>query len=294
MTLKEEASYTFSSESCPHQPWRGDLTELSPKEKALGRFSLEGKTCVVTGGARGLGLDAAYAVLEHGVKTIFLLDWNPVNLENAVNILKNLYPDREIYSKTVDVTLEQQVIDSATYVRTKLEDKPLDILLVFAGIAFLKKAEDHTLNDWNNVMNINSTGTFLATKHFGQIMIDKGTGGSIILTGSISGHAAHFPQPQIAYHASKGAVILMKNSFAAEWACHNIRVNSISPGYMDTALNEGDRMKYQRDTWVKRTPMNRMGARGELNGAVILLASDAGTFITGSDILVDGGISCVY
>lgn len=248
----------------------------------------------MTGGARGLGLDAAYALLEHGLQTLILLDWNPVTLETATKTLKKLYPDRQIHSKPVDLTVEQQIVDSKAFVESVLQQKPLNILLVFAGIAFIKNSENHTLQDWNHVMDINSTGSFLSVKHFGQIMIDKNAGGSIVLVGSISGHAAHFPQPQVAYHASKGAVISMKNAFAAEWARYNIRVNSISPGYMDTALNEGDHMKYLRDTWLKSTPMNRMGRRGELNGAVILLASEAGSFMTGTDILIDGGISCVY
>jgi sorbose reductase len=119
-------------------------------------------------------------------------------------------------------------------------------------------------------------------------MIERKSGGSIVLVASISAHIINFPQPQAAYNTAKAAVMHMTRCFAAEWATHGIRVNSISPGYMDTILNEGDALETARSMWNSRTPMGRMGKPDELNGAAILLCSAAGSYITGSDLKVDG------
>lgn len=119
-------------------------------------------------------------------------------------------------------------------------------------------------------------------------MIKRGSGGSIVFIASVSGHIINFPQPQAAYNTAKAAVMHMTRCFAAEWATHGIRVNSISPGYMDTVLNEGEALEAARELWKARTPMGRMGRPDELDGVALLLCSEAGSYITGSDIKVDG------
>ena len=119
-------------------------------------------------------------------------------------------------------------------------------------------------------------------------MIKQQTGGSIIFIASISGHSVNFPQPQVAYNTSKAAVLHIKDSLAAEWARYGIRVNSISPGYMDTILNEGDGLEECRRVWYARNPMGRMGDPSEIVGAGVLLTSLAGRYINGADIVVDG------
>jgi sorbose reductase len=124
-------------------------------------------------------------------------------------------------------------------------------------------------------------------------MIQDKRGGSILFTASISGHATNYPQPQVAYNASKAATISMTKNLAAEWAIHGIRVNCISPGYMDTILNAGDNLAPIRDLWASRCPMGRMGDPEEVTGPVVMLCSKrAGRYITGADILVDGGAAC--
>jgi len=110
----------------------------------------------------------------------------------------------------------------------------------------------------------------------------SGSGGSIVFIASISGHRVNYPQPQVAYNVSKSAVITLKNSLAAEFARYGIRVNSISPGYMDTILNEGEGIAEARQIWTERNPMGRMGTPDELTGAVVLLSSAAGSYMTGS------------
>jgi sorbose reductase len=119
-------------------------------------------------------------------------------------------------------------------------------------------------------------------------MVEQGTGGSIVFTASISGHSVNFPQPQVSYNVSKGALLQLKSSLAAEWARYGIRVNSISPGYMDTVLNEGPGLEEAKKLWYSRNPMGRMGDPSELTGVVVLLCSRAGRYINGADILVDG------
>jgi NAD(P)-dependent dehydrogenase (short-subunit alcohol dehydrogenase family) len=121
-------------------------------------------------------------------------------------------------------------------------------------------------------------------------MIASNHGVKIVFIASISGHRVNYPQPQAAYNTSKAALLHMKNSLAAEWTRYGIHVNTISPGYMDTVLNEGDDLAAWRRIWAERNPMRRMGSPEELTGPVVLLCSDVGgSYINGADIVVDGG-----
>ncbi|CAN6634489.1 probable NADP-dependent mannitol dehydrogenase [Trichomonascus vanleenenianus] len=278
-------------DKCSPQPWVGQDTSKTAEQKALGRFSVEGKRAVITGGGRGIGLDAAFALLEHGAVAIMLIDINGFFLEQAQRELEALYPQRRIVSKMVDVSRPEQILDAVDYFARCIGD--IDLVFANAGIVNCKSATNHTPTEWNKVMDVNSSGVFYTAKYFGEQMIKQGHGGSIVLTASIAGHRALFPQPQIAYNASKAAVKSMAASFAAEWAQYGIRVNSISPGYMDTALNASEGLNVHKEVWFSKTPMARMGARGELNGAILLLLSSAGSFITGTDICVDGGITAI-
>lgn len=120
-------------------------------------------------------------------------------------------------------------------------------------------------------------------------MISSRMGGRIVFISSISGHRVSYPQPQVAYNASKAAVLHMRASLAAEWARHGIRVNSISPGYMDTVLNEGEALAPFREVWASRNPVGRMGVPGELVGPLVMLCSEiSGSYVNGVDIVVDG------
>jgi sorbose reductase len=149
---------------------------------------------------------------------------------------------------------------------------------------------------WRKTLDVNTTGSFLCAQAAAKQMASQkraAPGCSITLTASISAHRVNFPQPQVAYNVSKAAIVSLKSSLAAEWAVHGIRVNSISPGYMDTILNAGEgNIKTARDTWAARNPMGRMGAVGELDGICVLLASRAGSYVNGADFVVDGGAVC--
>ncbi|TAQ91144.1 hypothetical protein B7494_g496 [Chlorociboria aeruginascens] len=280
MTLSkgDEASLTRTPAPAPHT--------LSAGGRARMRFEVEGNA-IVTGGAGCLGLEASRALLEHGVSGLMIFDVNPAQAREKIENLQAEFPERKIRSMKVDVTDDIALADSV--VKTAAELGSVDVLLCFAGVVDCTHAVDMTAAQWRRTLEINTTGSFLCAQAVAKQMIAQGTGGSIVFTASFSAHRVNYPQPQVAYNVSKGAILSLKNSLAAEWARYGIRVNSISPGYMDTILNEGEGLAEAKAIWMSRNPMGRMGTPNELTGTVILLASHAGTYITGTDIVVDGG-----
>jgi len=257
----------------------------------LQRFCLIGKVAVVTGGARGLGFAMAEALCEVGCKAIAIMDVLQEHGDAAAEELNKKYNIAAAFYK-VDVREENAVRDVIQSIAHDLGS--VDVLLCSAGIADSNMpAETYDIGRFRRLIDINLTGTFLCAQAAGQIMIEQGTGGSIIFIASMSGHIVNWPQQQSCYNASKAAVIQLGKSLAAEWAPHGIRVNSISPGYMDTALNRVPALEAQKKMWCSRTPMNRLGNVDELNNTAVFLASDASTFMTGSDLVIDGGY-CVW
>lgn len=166
----------------------------------------------------------------------------------------------------------------------------IDVLFNNAGICINNDAQNMTAEEWHNVMDININGVFYVAQAVGKQMIKQGFG-SIVNTASLAAIMVVWPQPQVAYNASKAAVVMLTKSMAAEWAKHNVRVNSISPGYTRSALTDAIRKDW-RDYWTSVIPMGRMAEVEELVGAVLYLASDAATYTTGTDILIDGATSC--
>lgn len=260
----------------------------APSVRACERFAVSGNA-IVTGGAGDIGTVACRALLEHGLQGLVIFDLHPDSGAAAVNDLKGEFPEAKISFVQVDVTDSKCVSEAVT--RAEQDIGPINICLCFAGIAFAAHALDITEDQWNKMFAVNSTGAFLCAQAVAKSMRENGRGGSIVLMSSISGHIVNFPQPQVHYNAAKCAVLSIKSSLAAEWARYGIRVNSISPGYMDTILNEGEGLAEHKRIWAERNPYGRMGKPEELTGAIILLVSQAGSYITGADILVDGGIS---
>jgi sorbose reductase len=216
-----------------------------------------------------------------------LFDINVDNAMKPIEKLRSEFPNAKIEALAVDVTDDIQV--NAAMDKTVDILGSVDTLLCFAGVVGCVTSLDMPITQWRRIMEINTTGTFICAQAAARQMVKQGKGGSIIFTASISAHRVNYPQPQAAYNVSKAALLSLKNCLAAEWAVHGIRTNSISPGYMDTILNEGDGIAEARSIWANRNPSGRMGTPGELTGAVVLLASDAGTYINGADIVVDGG-----
>lgn len=244
-------------------------------------------TYTVTGGAGTLALSAATALLEHGATGLALWDLNPEQALPAITALHKKFPSVKIITEAVDVRSESQIA-SALADTVKLLGS-VDILCCFAGVVGCTHAIDMASEDFRRTLDINLTGSFLCAQAFAKQIKTQGTGGSIVFTASISAHHTNFPQPQVAYNASKTAILSLTKSLAAEWSGLGIRVNSLSPGYMDTILNEGEGLKRARDTWNARNPFGRMGDPWELTGPLVMLVSEAGRYVNGADIIVDGG-----
>lgn len=153
------------------------------------------------------------------------------------------------------------------------------------------KAETYAEQDFMKTIDINVNGSFRIAKACGRHMINAQNGGSIIFIASMSGSIVNYPQEQSAYNASKAAVVQFSKSIAGEWAKYNIRSNCISPGYMDTELNRVPALDAQKKIWTGMTPQGRLGDVDELNNLAVYLASDASSFMTGSNLLIDGGYS---
>ncbi|KAK2749701.1 short chain dehydrogenase reductase family [Colletotrichum kahawae] len=273
-----------TSKTAPPQP----SSNLTPAERATARFAVTG-SAIITGGAGDIGSVACKALLEHGLLGLAIFDLHPDAGQTSVNQLQSKFPHAKITFTKVDVTDAEAV--SQAVAQAERDVGPINLCFCFAGIAFAIHALDITPEQWRKMLEVNTTGAFLVAQAVAKSMVSRGNGGSIVLMASISAHIVNFPQPQVHYNAAKAAILSIKKSLAAEWARYGIRVNSISPGYMDTILNEGEGLEEHRQTWKQRNPYGRMGKPEELTGAVILLASKAGSYITGADILVDGGIS---
>ncbi|KAL4958440.1 hypothetical protein BDW69DRAFT_179645 [Aspergillus filifer] len=251
------------------------------------RFSVTGNA-VVTGGAGTLGLTACNALLEHGLSGLLILDMNPASSEPEINKLRAKFPSAKIITAKCDITDEITV--DAAFAEGKSVLGSIDVLCCFAGIVGCIDALHMPPSQFRKVLDVNTVGSFICAQAAAKRMVEQGTGGSITFIASISAHRVNFPQPQAAYNVSKTALLMLKSSLAAEWARYGIRTNTISPGYMDTILNEGDGLEEHRRIWGERNPFGRMGVPSELTGAVVLLASrEAGGYINGADIVVDGG-----
>ncbi|KAI4228539.1 MAG: hypothetical protein L6R36_001576 [Xanthoria steineri] len=244
----------------------------------------------VTGGAGTLALVNARALLEHGLSGLALFDLNPAHSSTEIDDLHKDFPNAKIITQQVNVIDAEQVQQAVA--ATVQELGSVDVLCCFAGVVGCTHAIDVSSKEWRRTFDINTTGSFLCAQAVAKVMVAANTPCTILFIASISAHRTNFPQPQSAYNASKAALLSMKTSLAAEWARYGIRVNTISPGYMDTILNDGQGLEEARRTWKERNPMGRMGQPDELTGPVVMLCSSAGSYITGADLVVDGGQIC--
>ncbi len=251
----------------------------------LDYFMLRGKKAVVTGGARGIGNASAVALADAGADVAIL---DIIDADETVKQIKEL--GREAFAIKVDLRKEDDVNKAFDLIKKKFGR--IDIVHNNAGIAHCVKCEDMTFEQWRNVLSIDLDAVFLVARAAGRYMIADGNGGSIINTASMSGVIVNYPQEQVAYNAAKAGVIHLTKSLACEWAKHNIRVNAISPGYICTDMTPSNSNKAWMDTWLAMCPIKRLGTPNELAGAVLYLASNASTFTTGCNILIDGGYSC--
>jgi NAD(P)-dependent dehydrogenase (short-subunit alcohol dehydrogenase family) len=249
----------------------------------LDQFSLKGKTATVTGGARGIGKSIAFGLAEAGA-SVAIIDIDKGEAENTAKEL--VASGFESFAICADVTKRDQVWEMIEEVVKRWGT--LEIAVNNAGKCINAPGEEMSEQQWDDVVDLNLKGVFLTCQAAGRVMI-KQKRGSIINIASMSARIVNHPQPQAAYNASKAGVVMVTKSLAAEWAPHGVRVNSISPGYTGTELTL--RMKDLFPKWVDMTPMRRLAEPDEMKGAAVFLASEASRFVTGHDMVVDGGFT---
>jgi len=266
----------------------------------LASFSMEGKICMVTGAARGLGFEFCKAFIQSGCTSIILLDLKESECNEAVYELTAFAVENCGFNAGVlkftgiacDVSSEEDVRKAFT--TTIGEYGKLDVVVASAGIVENYSALDYPADRVRRLFDVNVHGVFYTAREAARNMIPNG-GGSIILIASMSANIVNIPQMQAPYNASKAAVKHLAASLAVEWAAQGVRVNALSPGYMLTKLTKTilERDIELKKTWEGLTPMRRMGEPEDLAGAIVFLASDASKFMTGSEIRVDGGYCAV-
>jgi NAD(P)-dependent dehydrogenase (short-subunit alcohol dehydrogenase family) len=250
-------------------------------------FDIKGHKAVVTGAGRGIGKVLAIALAEAGCD-IALIGLHQENLEEVAASIKKL--GRKSIVLPGDVSKKDDVARAFSII--KLEFGRLDICVNNAGISMQVPVEKMSEEDWNRIIDINMKGVFFCCQEAAKMMMPPPGGpqkrGSIINIGSISARVVNVPQPQAVYNTSKAGVIMLTQTMAVEWAPYGIRVNAISPGYMKTEMTLSSMSKLF-PAWEALTPMNRLGEPTELRGALIFLASDASSYMTGHDLVIDGG-----
>lgn len=251
------------------------------------RFFLNDRVALVTGAAQGIGRAFAHALAESGAR-VAVVD---LNLEGARAVAAELVgKGAEAIAIQADVTDEAQVDRMVDSVAARWGG--LHIACNNAGIGLWRDAEHMTASEWDRMLDVNLKSVFLCCRAEGRVMLSAGYG-KIVNTASMSGSIVNMPQNQSAYNTSKAGVIHLTKSLAAEWAARGVRVNCISPGYTRTQLvadliRSPEVAKFA-ETWLARTPMGRMAEVTDLQGAAVFLASSASDFMTGHDLVVDGG-----
>jgi len=245
-------------------------------------FSLEGKTALVTGSAQGLGKEIALSLAKNGASLI-LSDID--NTEETAKEIENIgSPYISIIGDISDEKHVKKLTENAI-----AECRKVDILVNNAGISQLSytPTEDLPIEEWDKIIRVNLRGTFLCCKYIGKQMIKNG-GGNIINISTTAGITGVSRAP--GYCASKAGIILLTKSLALEWARYNIHVNTIAPHYLETEMTKGLRASDKIYNGLsKQIPLNRFGKTSEVIGAVLLLSSNASSYMTGTIIVIDGG-----
>lgn len=249
-------------------------------------FDLSGKTAVVTGGSKGLGEQAAHALAEAGAD-VALVSRTRADLDSVAADIRAATGRRAV-GFVADVTRDADI--RAMVAAVMAEFGQIDVLINNAGIGGTTPVRDLDEAEWDRFMDLNLKGPVLCSKHVGAEMARRKQGNIINVSSLFSKIVARY---MAAYGATKAALVSFTRTLALEWARDNIRVNALCPGYFDTPMNH--------DFWdtkggkgiISRIPMQRVGDPKEIKPAVVFLASDANTFMTGTTLFVDGGHSLV-
>jgi NAD(P)-dependent dehydrogenase (short-subunit alcohol dehydrogenase family) len=253
-------------------------------------FNLEGRTALVTGGSRGLGLAMAGALGEMGAKVVIAAR-KVDELDAAVASLKT----RGVTAVRVvgDLSRAENVAPFVDAVAAAA-GAPIDILVNNAGASWGAPAEEYPLEGWNKVMGLNLTGIFLLTQQVGVRWMIPRRQGRIVNIASVAGLKGALPEQMraIAYHTSKGGLVNFTRALAGEWGQYGITVNAICPGFIPSKMSQGLLEKIGPRV-IAETPLRQLGDPADLEGLVVLLSSGAARHISGQIIAVDGGASVV-
>ncbi len=252
-------------------------------------FSLSGQTALITGGSRGLGLQMAQALGQAGAR-VMLSARKADELAHACDTLKAQGIDAQWIAADCARDDEIERLSSETLAALG----QVDVLVNNAGASWGAPAEEHPIEAWDKVMNLNVRGYFLLSKAIANGCMIKRKSGSIINVASIAGLGGNPPgMKTIAYNTSKGAVINFTKTLGAEWGAYGIRVNAICPGFFRTKLANGLIDQLGEEELAKNSPLGRLGDDEDLKGLTLLYATRAGKHITGQWMAVDGGVSAV-
>lgn len=252
-------------------------------------FDLSGKVALVTGGSRGLGLQIAEALGEMGAK-LALTARKPDELAHAKEHLERMH--LEVLTLPCD---HSQAASIKPVIENILKHYgQIDALVNNAGTTWGAPAEEHPLEAWEKVMDLNVNGLFLTTQLVGKLSMIPRRYGRVVNIASIAGLLGNDPRMQrsLAYNTSKGAVVNMTRALAAEWGQYNITVNAIAPGFFPSKMTKWI-LGQIGDATIAQTPLARLGGDEDLKGLATLFASDAAAHITGQIVAVDGGASII-
>ena len=265
-------------------------TAFAERRRIQSLFDLTGRTALVTGGSRGLGLQIAEALGEAGARVV--VSARKTNeLESAVALLKERGVQADWIAADSSQPADVQRLADEAIARLG----HVDILVNNAGATWGAPAEDHPLEAWDKVMNLNVRAIFLLSQAVGKASMIPRKRGRIINVASIAGLSGNTSgMTTVAYNTSKAAVINFTRALAGEWGVHGINVNALAPGFFPSKMTAGLLAHVGVDNMRAHAPLRRLGDDEDLKGAALLLASDAGKHITGQFIAVDGGVSSVH
>lgn len=252
-------------------------------------FDLKGKTALVTGGSRGLGLQIAEALGEQGARLV-ISSRKTADLEEAKKHLSGL--GIEVDYVAADNSRDEDVTRLADEALKKLGR--IDILVNNAGATWGAPAEDHPVDAWDKVMNLNIRSIFLLSQRVGKLSMIPNKYGRIVNLASIAGlRGNRGATGTLAYNTSKGAVVNFTRGLAGEWGKYGITVNALAPGFFPSKMTVGTIKALGEEKLIEGVPLRRLGDNEDLKGAALLFASDAGKHITGQILAVDGGTTAV-